>query len=82
MQHVTKNIVGFVAEFRDQKGINKAIEKNSVSIPEGWINDVSNFSVISDLGRQLEIAFWDFEKDVQVGEETLTVDFDDVMTWA
>lgn len=78
----TRDVTDFVAEFRNQKDLQSAIESNQVVIPEGWTQDLANFCVIEDRGRELEIAFWNYDTDNQVGEVTMVVDYDVVMCWA
>lgn len=79
-----QDYTGFVAEFRNSKELQKALDKNNVEVPKGWESHLENFKVVTDLGRQLEIAFWNWKEDKQVGETSdyFIVDYDDVVCWS
>jgi hypothetical protein len=81
-KEVLKDVEGFVAEFRSSSDMLSAFMVSSVSIPKDWNKSVDNFKVVTDDGVHLELCFYDWDQDKQIGEETFWVDREDVITWA
>jgi hypothetical protein len=79
-----QDYTGFVAEFRSEQALVEVLKRNNVTIPDEWKYGLNNFKVVTDLGRHLELAFWDWESDEQKGTtaHNITVDIDEVICWA
>lgn len=75
------NVTGFIAEFFDKGRMNRKLKELKIEPPKEWVSEQDNFIVVSDWGRELEIAFFDFDEDKQKGEP-FVVDYDDVHCWA
>lgn len=77
-----KDVTDFVADFHNYPHMKRVLEREKVTMPSDWKCLPDGFKIVEDSGRILTLAFWDWDKDEQVGDTVFKVDYEDVECWA